>query len=119
MAHFESDNAPLIMAMAEQCSKIIEAWKEPLSKQPESLHLTHLQWMCRKIALNAETWPATKVHRWIGFVQGGMIANGLLGLDDAKKMFDSAKKDYPGIEEDLFDHLNPNDYFELEIGGEG
>ena len=35
-------------------------------------------WMCNKIEEHSETGPATKLHRWIGFVQGALLAHGCL-----------------------------------------
>jgi len=77
--------------------------------------------MCHQIETNADDWPDTKLHRWIGFIQGGMIANQILNLDGAKKMFDQAKNAHTesGPDGDLIDHLDTDDQFELEIGGQG
>ena len=44
-----------------------------------------------QIEEHAEDGPATKLHRWIGFVQGAMLANRMLDLDGLKAMFDDAK----------------------------
>jgi hypothetical protein len=105
--------------MAEECQDLIKAWDKPLLDQPASLRLKHLQWMCNRVTEQADNWPKTKLHRWIGFIQAGMIANRLLRLEDAKRMFDEAKEAHPGIDQDLLDHLNPDDSFELEFGGQG
>jgi hypothetical protein len=110
---------PLIVAMAEECGGLIRAWDQPTLDQPASLQLKHLEWMCNRVAEEAGTWPKTKLHRWIGFIQAGMIANRLLQLEGAKRMFDQVKGAHPGFDQDLLDHLNPDDCFELEIGGEG
>ena len=50
--------------------------------------------MCKLIVEHAEDWPATKLHRWVGFVQAGMIANYMLDLDGAKAMFNKVKEEY-------------------------
>jgi hypothetical protein len=77
--------------------------------------------MCDQIEKHAESWPATRLHRWIGYVQGGLIANRILRLDEIKKMFDVAKNSYgvSGDDPDLVDHLDARTAFEMEIGGEG
>jgi hypothetical protein len=64
--------------------------------------------MCDNIQQHAEHWPSTKLHRWIGFVQAGMMANRMLDLDGAKAMFDKAKNAFGEIKEDhdLVDHLD-------------
>jgi hypothetical protein len=46
-----------------------------------------------------------------------MIANHMLDLASAKKMFDRTVVDE--IDGDLVDHLDPSSPFRLEIGGEG
>jgi hypothetical protein len=73
--------------------------------------------MCDTIEDHANDWPATRLHRWIGFIQGGMIANHILDLDGAKAMFDQVKIAYGGgsEDEDLIDHLA----VEMDIGGQG
>ena len=119
MSSFERDDVPLIVAMAEQCRDLIEAWDRPALDQPASLQLKHLEWMCNQVAEQTGAWPETKLHRWIGFIQAGMIANRLLRLDGAKRMFDAAKNAHPGLDQDLLDHLDPDDCFELDIGGQG
>jgi hypothetical protein len=75
--------------------------------------------MCDKIEEHAEDGPATKLHRWIGFVQCAMLAHRMLDLDGAKAMFDEAKVAHGETSEDLLDHLDPTSSFELDIGGEG
>jgi hypothetical protein len=107
------------MEMAAQCRDVIKAWDGPHSDQPPSLQLKHLDRMCRQMAQHSGNWPKAKLHRWIGFVQAGIIANRLVRLDGAKKMFDEAKRAHPGLDPDLVDHLNPDDLFELDIGGQG
>ena len=109
----------LIVAMAEECAARIEAWNKPTLQQPSSLQLKHLEWMCRQVAEQSDIWPRTKLHRWLGFIQAGMIANRLLRLGGAKRMFDEAKKAHPAVDQDLLDHLNPDDSFELDLGGQG
>lgn len=116
------DNSTLlILAMAEQCKALIDKAEFDDSTMPQALHSKHLLWMCERVSKHAGEWPATKLHRWIGFVQCGMMAIGVLDFDGAKSMFDEAKNAYGGHgdDEDLLDHLNPNSSFELEIGGQG
>jgi hypothetical protein len=117
------DQANLLMvAMAERCFRIIQNKPEDVRfGLPGSLRPSHLRWMCKLIVEHAEDWPATKLHRWIGFVQAGMIANFMLDLDGAKAMFAKVKEEYGSItqDQDLLDHLDPTTSFEMEIGGQG
>ena len=48
-----------------------------------------------------------------------LIANRVIDLAEAKRMFDRAKVAYPESDEDLLDHLDPTSGFELDIGGLG
>ena len=116
----ESENF-LIVAMAEQCIKMIEESENRESDLPQSLHPKHLSWMCFRVLELAEEWTSTKLHRWIGFIQCGMLANHIIDFEEVKTMFEEMKNSYglTFLDYDLIDHLNPNKYFELEIGGEG
>jgi len=114
-----ADSVVLIAAMAERCRDMILRSDEPGLDLPTSLQPKHLHWMCREIVQHARDWPATRLHRWIGFVQGAMIANRMIDLDRAKAMFDEVKTAYGENDEDLLDHLNPDDFFEFDIGGQG
>ncbi len=112
----------LIRAMAERCLHIIQEKPEDLRfALPDALAPDHLRRMCRLIVKHAEDWPAIKLHRWLGFIQAGMIANLILDLDVAKAMFDKVKGEYGPIakDQDLLDHLDPTQSFELEVGGQG
>lgn len=117
------DNASLlVVAMAEQCRRVIQEWDEYDSRLPKALQQKHLLWMCDKIEEHAEVGPANKLHRWIGFVPGAMLAHRMLDLDELKAMFDEAKRAHGEASddlEDLLDHLDPTNSFELDIGGQG
>jgi hypothetical protein len=112
----------LVRAMAERCLTILQDKPEDVRfGLPAPLRPEHLRRMCKLIVEHAEDWPATKLHRWIGFVQAGMIANFMLDLDGAKAMFNKVKEQYGSIikDQDLLDHLDPATSFEMEIGGQG
>jgi hypothetical protein len=112
----------LVIAMAERCQRIIQDKTEDVRfGLSESLRPDHLRWMCKLIVEHAEDWPAIKLHRWIGFIQAGMIANLTLDLDGAKAMFNKIKEEYGSVakDQDLIDHLDPTTSFDIEIGGQG
>ena len=112
----------LIVAMAEKCKRTLKEWDEYDSRLPKALQQEHLVWMCNKIEEHSETGPAARLHRWIGFVQGAMLAHRMLDLDELKAMFDRAKRAHgedSDALEDLTDHLDPTNSFELDIGGQG
>ena len=114
------DNSDLlVVAMAEHCRAVIRQWNKPETDLPKPLQPKHLERMCEKIQKHAEDWPATKLYRWIGFVQCAMMASRMLDLKEAKAMFDKAKVAHGETSEDLWDHLDPGSVFELDIGGEG
>ena len=117
------DNASLlIVAMAAKCRRVLQEWDKYDLGLPKALQQKHLVWMCNKIEEHSEVGPATKLHRWIGFIQGAMLANRMLDLDELKAMFDEAKRAHGEANddlEDLLDHLDPTNSFELDIGGQG
>jgi hypothetical protein len=81
------DNAGLlVVAMAQRCRELMEQSIAGTVVLPPALHPNHLLWMCEHIEKHAEDWPTTKLHRWIGFVQCGMMANQILDFDGAKAM---------------------------------
>jgi len=111
----------LIVAMAERCRNIIQDKTEDSRfGLPVALRPQHLRWMCNEIAEHAGEWSTNKSHRWIGFIQAGMIANYMLDLDAAKAMFNKLREQYGAIanDQDLLDHLDPATEFEIEPGGE-
>ena len=114
------NNRLIIVAMAEECRCVISRSDEANCLLPESLRPRHLLWMCDRIEQHADDWPETRLHRWIGFVQSGMMANRILDLAMAKVMFDKAKVAHAemGDDEDLVDHLDAESDYRLELGGE-
>jgi hypothetical protein len=110
----------LVVAMAQQCRALIRESENTGPDLLPALRRDHLLWMCDSIEKNVESWPGNKLHRWIGFIQGGMLANRILDLKAAKLMFDEAKNAYGASEadQDLLDHLDPKSTFEFDIGGE-
>lgn len=112
----------LLIAMAERCLKILkEKSDDDRFGLPASLRLNHLRNMCERIVEHAEDWPVSRSHRWIGFIQAGMIANYMLDLNGTKGMFSGLKEQFGAIadDQDLLDHLDPAASFEIETGGEG
>ena len=114
------DNASLlVVAMAEQCRSLILKCDTPDLNLSKALQPKHLLKMCDKIEKHAEDGPVAKLHRWIGFIQGAMLAHRMLDLDAAKAMFNEAKVAHGETCEDFLDHLDPQSSFELDIGGQG
>jgi hypothetical protein len=105
--------------MAEQCKKTILDRHEPTPDLPKSLQPAHLAWMCDSVINHSEDWAVSRLHRWIGFIQCALIANRMLDLEGARAMFNAAKAKYGDPDEDLLDHLDPSNTFELDIGGQG
>jgi hypothetical protein len=110
----------LVVAMVELCREKLQNSPESDSDLPSPLLPRHLLWMCDRIENCARDWPDTKLHRWLGFVQCGMMANKILDFEEAKALFDKAKIAHDGTaNDDLNDHLDPDSSFNLEIGGQG
>jgi hypothetical protein len=115
------DNRLLVTGMAAKCRETLRESNEQESKLPKALHPKHLLWMCDQITEHSQQWPATRLHRWIGFVQGGILANRMLNLEQIKGMFSEVDKSL-GLsceDQDLVDHLDPGDSFAFDIGGQG
>ena len=112
-------NSLLVVAMAEKCKSLISESDAADIGLPKALQPKHLLWMCNKIDEHAEDGPATRLHRWIGFIQGAMMAHRMLDLDGAKAMFDQAKIAHGESSDDLLDHLDPRSSFKVDIGGQG
>ena len=113
------DRTNLMQAMIERCRESILAQDHPSVDLPKPLQSTHLIWMCDRLTEHISSWRPEKLNRWVGFIQCAMIANRMIDLDRAKRMFDEAKNAFGETGQDLTDHLDPDDSFELEIGGEG
>lgn len=116
-----NNNQLLMTAMAEECRARIKECAPHSSAHdlPPSLQPRHLEWMCRAIVRCVEEWPHPRLHRWIGFIQCGMLANRMVDQRDLMNMFDQAKAAYGDSSDDLADHLDPSSAFELDIGGQG
>jgi len=110
----------LAQSMARECLTTLRTSDENEWTLPRPLHLKHLLWMCEAINEHSNHWPIAKLHRWIGFVQAGLLANRMLTLKQLKLMFDKSKAKYgiPDEDDDLIDHLDPTNAFELDIGGQ-
>ncbi len=77
--------------------------------------------MCNQIQEHAQNSSLLRLHRWIGFVQAGILANRMLDLDQIKAMFDAAKQLHcaSAEDQDLIDHLNVASSFKFDLGGQG
>ena len=108
------------LIIVDKCRNVICRSDEANCLLAEPLRPKHLLWMCDRIEQHADDWTITRLHRWIGFLQAGMMANRMLDLATAKSMFDKAKVAHAdaGDDEDLLDHLDGESGFQLELGGE-
>jgi hypothetical protein len=115
------DTRFLIAEMATQCQAVIRGADEEERSLPKALHPMHLLWMCDQIRKHAPDAPLTRLHRWLGFVQAGILANRMLNMEQIKVMFDEVKKSrsVSSEDQDLIDHLDVNSSFKLDLGGQG
>lgn len=112
----------LILAMTAKCRRVIQDWPGDDSDAPQAFRRAHLLWMCEQLDLHARHGPATKLHRWLGFIQAALLSNRMLDLAGLKAMFNEAKATHDAEledQEDLLDHLDPASSFEFDIGGQG
>lgn len=85
----------LTLEIVQQCKKRIVEWQKSNKSNeslPECLQPNHLLWMCDLIQGN--DWPETKSHRWIGFIQAGMICSEIIDLEEAKSIVSKAKETF-------------------------
>jgi hypothetical protein len=108
-----------MLAMIEECQDMIHKDMRPSDAFPAPLRKEHLLWMCDQLFDHVDGWTAAKMNRWVGFVQCALIANGTINLTQAKAMFEGAKNAFGEPDQDLLDHLDPANNFEMEFGGEG
>ena len=113
------EKTQLMKAMIERCRDLILQHDNPGLDRPIPLRPKHLIWMCDRLLKQIDLWKATKLNRWIGFIQCAMIANGIIDLEQAKEMFERAKNAFGEPSQDLLDHLDPDKAFSFDIGGEG
>jgi hypothetical protein len=116
-AHMRAED--LTIAMIERCREMILEHEDLGRELPEPLRSRHLVAMCDRLTEHVDDWTAVKLSRWIGFLQCAMIANRMIDLEGAKEMFDQAKNAFGESSRDVLDHLDPDQAFEFEIGGEG
>ena len=109
----------LMTEMIDRCAQMIREADKPGIDQPKPLRQAHLLGMCRRMIEHSSLWAPVKLHRWLGFIQCAMIANGIIDLDGAKQMFAGAKNAFGEHSDDLLDHLDLNNPFEFDIGGQG
>ena len=115
------DTRSLIADMATKCQGVIRGSNEEETGLPKALHPKHLLWMCEQIHKHAQGSPVTRLHRWIGFVQAGILANRMLDLEQIKAMHDEVHKSHSvsSEDQDLVDHLDVDSSFKLDLGGQG
>jgi hypothetical protein len=51
--------------------------EEILTKGPEGTIPAHLLWLCDQMVDKSEQWPVTRLHRWVGYIQGCMVSRGI------------------------------------------
>lgn len=110
----------LAVEIAQNCKLILEdTWDLGLDPGMRTVSQEHLLWMADQIYENSDTWPATKLHRWVGFMQGVMVAYALTTIDKESSTVRKIKQAFlEEMDVELKDHQDPESYFELELGGE-
>jgi hypothetical protein len=109
----------MMVAMAEKCGQLIQESKLINTSLAPTLQPPHLLWMCSQIQKHVEHWSEVKLHRWLGFIQAGMVAHGMIDLPSAKTMFNEAKVAYADASEDWLEHLDHESAYRVDIGGQG
>lgn len=58
---------------------------KPSGKAVAGCDVEHLQWMCRTMQDEGRTWPVDKLSRWLGFVQGVLVMQGVITVDEERE----------------------------------
>jgi len=109
----------LAKELAEVLKELIEERKSGVYPSQKEAHPDYLIEMCDKIINNHEGWATTRLHRWLGHIQGCMFSQNLTNLKEQLEIIGKLKKEFPESDYDLVDHRNDDDFFEFDIGGEG
>lgn len=106
----------LAIETAGQCKQLLDRYVESSGPADEAVRCAIA--LCKHIESRAGTWPDTRLHRALGFVQGVLVARGLSSYDDQMAMIDGVKVAFPeSRDEELEDHRNPKSPFRLDLGG--
>ena len=62
--------------------RYIEILRDNNFDGPDKANSEHLIWMCENV--DCENWPIDKISRWLGFIQGILIYNNILTVDDER-----------------------------------
>jgi len=109
----------MMVAMAEKCGQLLQESQTTNATLATVLQPAHLQWMCGQLQKHAEHWPQAKQHRWLGYIQAGLVAHGIIDLPKVKSMFDDAKVAYSDACGDWLEHLDHESAYKVDIGGQG
>lgn len=93
---------------------------EPKRAQNAAEHsdLSHIVWMLSQVRQNYDSWNLGKLGRWVGTALGCVVANGYIDLEDVQQIVANAKIAHgESVDEELKQHQDPNDPFQIEIGG--
>jgi cytochrome c553 len=115
----------LAIEVAERLESRIQEWQAAfgieLDVDPDT-HPDHLLKMLERLKRKADedSWPDTKLHRWLGWVMGCMACHGIAGHSSLQQIVGESKKYFSEKpDEELENHHNPDSPFRFDIGGEG
>jgi len=49
---------------------------------PEKTDSEHIKWMISEV--DCDNWEIDKISRWLGFIQGVLVCNGILNVDEER-----------------------------------
>lgn len=82
--------------------------------------LEHALLLSHQVEQYVLQWPATRLHRALGFIQGVLVSRGCSSLEEQCTLLERLQIGFPECRDrDLADHLDPRQPFELELGGSG
>jgi hypothetical protein len=64
----------------------------PKSWPDTNTSIRHLVYMCETIQASENDWSVTKLHRWIGYIQGVMTARGFTTVEIERSDYKKVKE---------------------------
>jgi hypothetical protein len=96
----ELQRCQLAHSIAVECLAIIQEKVSDLgeirsySAEEKTTLPEHCIWMCERVRDNFDQWSPTMSHRWLGFIQGVMVANGWTTTKELRRIIRRLKQSY-------------------------
>lgn len=80
------------VAYAEELKYYIDQLRpQDEARWPQDCHLDHLFGMCLRLEENHSSMSETKCARWVGYIQGVLVARGLSTVERERRAYKACK----------------------------